>query len=115
KLAVPTIAGEPGLLRGHGTGALDGGEVLGEDDAPLQLAGARVRRGGEVDGGAGGPEGGPVLFGGGEGGGGVGGGVLGGPEGAAEGEAISGGSQHEAVRSFPLDAGVDAGPRDADG
>ena len=76
ELAVPAIAGESGLLRRHGAGALDGGEVLGEDDAALQFAGARIGRGGEIDGGAGVPEGGPVFVGGGKGGGGVGGGVC---------------------------------------
>ena len=61
ELAVPAVEGEPGLLRRVAAGALDGREVLRQDDAPLELAPARVAAHGEVDGAARGPEAIPVL------------------------------------------------------
>lgn len=88
ELSVPGVAGEAGFLGGHGAGALDGGEVLREDDAALEFFGARVLATGELDGSAGGPEAGPVALGVQEdlGGGGELGGVVFGGEAGDEGE-----------------------------
>jgi hypothetical protein len=113
ELAEPTVAGESGFLRGHAAGALDGGEVLGEDDASLQFAGARVGCGGEIDGGAGSPEGCPVPFGDLENGCGLGAAVVGAVEGAAERKVIACGSQNKTVRGLLRDGGCV--PRNADG
>ena len=78
EFAEPGVAEEAGFLGGVFAGAVDGGEVLGEDDAAFEF-GAGVGAVGEVDGGTGGPEVPPGLVGGDEGvgerieGGGVGG------------------------------------------
>ena len=49
ELAEPGVDAEAGLLRGERAGVVDGHEVLREDDAALQLGGARVGVAGEVD------------------------------------------------------------------
>ena len=56
ELAFPTVVGEAGFLRREVARALDRGEILREDDAPFELAPARVAAAGEIDRAAGAPE-----------------------------------------------------------
>jgi hypothetical protein len=60
----PTVIGKPSLLWGHGIGAVNLSEVLGEDDAALQFLGAWVGAVGEVDDGSFAPPTAPVTEGG---------------------------------------------------
>ncbi len=60
-LPVPGVADEPALLRWHGGHRLDGGEVLRQDDATLQLRRPRIRAPAEIDGASPPPERGPVA------------------------------------------------------
>ena len=62
ELAVPTVAGEPGLLRRPRAGALDRGQVLRQHHAPLELLRARVLAALQIDGGAALPEAAPVAL-----------------------------------------------------
>src|ERR1035437_1577555 len=55
EFAVPGVDSEAGLLRWERAGIVYGHDVLRENDAPLQLGGARVGVSGEVDRTAGGP------------------------------------------------------------
>ncbi len=56
----PTVAGQSGLLRRQVAGALNGGQILGKNDAALQFMPARVFAPGKIHRAAGAPEAPPM-------------------------------------------------------
>ena len=48
KLAIPAIAGQPGLSRRSRPATLHGGEILGEDNSPLQFGSPQVAAAGQL-------------------------------------------------------------------